>query len=140
MPMIRHGATALAVLTLGLSACGRSAPVDALGDVGEEPDIAGVSITSPDAIIATDPAAATVTSETATVEVEVPTASSVYVVEPGDTLGVIASEHNVSIEALAAHNNISNVNAISPGQELQIPPAPIVVEEATTTTTTAAAG
>ena len=128
----------LAALCLGLSACGRSAPVDSLSDLGDDPDIAGVSITSPDAIVATDPASATATSEVAAPEVEVTVAGSVYVVKPGDTLGVIASQHNVTTEALAAHNSISNVNAISPGQELQIPSVPVAVVE--TTTSTAASG
>lgn len=50
-----------------------------------------------------------------------PTGSSTYIVRPGDTLGLIALRFGVTIQALAAANNISNINVIYVGQVLTIP-------------------
>lgn len=41
-----------------------------------------------------------------------------YTVQPGDTLGKIASEHNTTVDALAEINGIKNVNLIQPGQKI----------------------
>jgi murein DD-endopeptidase MepM/ murein hydrolase activator NlpD len=49
--------------------------------------------------------------------------SSTYTVQPGDTLGQIAARLNVDLEALAAANNITNINMIDVGQVLLIPGA-----------------
>ena len=49
-----------------------------------------------------------------------PTATS-YTVKSGDTLYAIATKFNVTVSALAAANNITNVNLISVGQVLKIP-------------------
>jgi murein DD-endopeptidase MepM/ murein hydrolase activator NlpD len=46
-----------------------------------------------------------------------------YTVQPGDTLGQIATRFGVSLEALAAANGIGNINVISVGQQLVIPGA-----------------
>jgi len=46
-----------------------------------------------------------------------------YTVQPGDTLGVIASRFGVDVAALAAANGIADVNLISAGQVLVIPGA-----------------
>lgn len=46
---------------------------------------------------------------------------STYTVQPGDTLGQIATRFGVSVEALAAANAIDDVNRISVGQVLVIP-------------------
>ena len=43
-----------------------------------------------------------------------------YTVKAGDTLGVIASRHNTSIQNIASKNNIKNVNLIYVGQVLKI--------------------
>ena len=48
-------------------------------------------------------------------------AAGAYVVQPGDTLGLIASNHGVSVEALAEANGLTDVNYLFVGQELQIP-------------------
>lgn len=45
----------------------------------------------------------------------------IHVVVSGETLGAIASRYGLSIEALAAANNITDVNSLSIGQELVIP-------------------
>ena len=50
-----------------------------------------------------------------------PTAPSEYIVQPGDTMFTIASRYNISVEALAAANNITNVNSLSIGDTLTIP-------------------
>src|SRR5687768_5056731 len=44
-----------------------------------------------------------------------------YVVQPGDTLFRISLRFNTSVAALAAANNIANVNLIYAGQTLVIP-------------------
>lgn len=49
--------------------------------------------------------------------------SATYTVQPGDTLGQIATRFGVSVEALAAANAIADVNQISVGQVLVIPGA-----------------
>lgn len=49
-----------------------------------------------------------------------PKASS-YQVQPGDTLSKIALEHSVSVQALAAANNIPDPNRLRAGQVLAIP-------------------
>lgn len=46
-----------------------------------------------------------------------------YTVQPGDTLGVIATRFGVTLEALVAANGIADVNVISVGQVLVIPGA-----------------
>ena len=114
------GATIMAA-GLGLTSCGRSAPVDALGERNSDPDIAGVSVTSPDAVVST-----VVSSEVETTTSSVLAPQQIlYTVQPGDTLSVIASTYNVTVQDLADYNGITNVNSLSPGQELAIPPQPI---------------
>src|SRR5689334_9386543 len=50
---------------------------------------------------------------------------SVYVVQPGDSLGRIAQRFNTSVEAILGSNTeITNPDAIRVGQRLQIPGAP----------------
>ena len=44
-----------------------------------------------------------------------------HVVQPGENLFRIALKYNVTVEAFAIANGISNVNLIHPGQELVIP-------------------
>lgn len=44
-----------------------------------------------------------------------------YTVQAGDTLGGIATEHRVTVEALAERNSISDPDRIFPGQVLVIP-------------------
>lgn len=47
--------------------------------------------------------------------------SATYTVQPGDTLGEIAQRFGIGLDALAAANNIDDVNLISVGQVLLIP-------------------
>lgn len=50
-----------------------------------------------------------------------PAEGHVYVVRPGDTLGVIAQRAGTTVAALAAANGISNPNLIYPGQVIRTP-------------------
>lgn len=149
-------------LSLMVTGCGRSAPPDALGDPSADPSIAGVSITSPDAVVSTIPGALTpattgtgaagstttplsqppaVVGPAATNPVGLNPASagaSSYVVEDGDTLSGIASKFGISTRSLAAANGISDPNTLKPGQRLLIPAPPVsvsvTVEQVTPTT------
>ena len=53
-----------------------------------------------------------------------------YTVKSGDTLSAIANEKNITVDAIAKKNKISNVNLITVGQVLEIED-----EKATTNTT-----
>ncbi len=48
-------------------------------------------------------------------------AAQEYVVQPGDTLGAIATQFGVSVEDIAAANDIANPDLIQPGDTLTIP-------------------
>lgn len=50
-----------------------------------------------------------------------PALAESYVVKPGDSLSVIARDHGVTTEDLAAANAISNLHLIRVGQQLRIP-------------------
>jgi LysM repeat protein len=50
-----------------------------------------------------------------------PTGPVSYVVQAGDTLGRIAQRYNVSVEEIAAANNITNIHRLEVGQTLTIP-------------------
>ncbi|RLT36496.1 MAG: LysM peptidoglycan-binding domain-containing protein [Chloroflexi bacterium] len=45
----------------------------------------------------------------------------VYVVQPGESLGLIAQAHNISVSELMAVNRIGDPNTVQPNQELVIP-------------------
>lgn len=51
-----------------------------------------------------------------------PTKVTIYVIKKGDTLGSVARAHGITLKQLADYNNISNVNNVSIGQKLKIPP------------------
>jgi LysM repeat protein len=50
-----------------------------------------------------------------------PAGAQTYRVQPGDTLGAIATRFGVTVRAITEANSISNPNALSIGQELIIP-------------------
>lgn len=119
-------ATAVALLTA--AGCGRSADNDVLGSSEGDPDIAGVVVTSPDAVVTPAPGeavASTTTGPSTTLPQQV-----LYTVEPGDTLSVIAGEFGVPTDELAAFNGITDVNSIKPGDQLAIPPVVAAPEAA----------
>jgi LysM repeat protein len=59
-----------------------------------------------------------------------------HIVQPGETLGLIAQRYGVSWQALAQSNNISNPNRILVGQQLQIMTSSTVNTAATAPVTT----
>lgn len=65
---------------------------------------------------------------------------TIYTVRAGDTLGVIAARFGVSVQAIAAANNLVNINVIYVGQVLTIPgvasPGPTPTPTATPPPTT----
>ena len=109
----------LAVVTL--AGCGRSAPEGAAGaDGGIEPGMAGIEVVSDEPVVSPS-ATAVAVSTTATSTSMAVAATSAYVVQPGDTLSVIAERFGVPLADLSAANDITDVNTIRPGQELVIP-------------------
>ncbi len=161
-PVLTPALGAALGLGLVLTGCGRSAPPDALGDPSADPSIAGVSITSPDAVVSTAPGASTPATTgtgaaaSTTTPLSQPPAvvgpaganpvglnpasagATAYVVEDGDTLSGIASKFGISTRSLAAANGISDPNTLKPGQQLLIPAPPVsvsvTVEQVTPTT------
>ncbi len=65
------------------------------------------------------------------------TATSDYVVQSGDTLNKISAKYNVSVDTIAAQNNISNVNWIVVGQHLNFATSNTTTQAASTTTAAA---
>ena len=61
-----------------------------------------------------------------------------YVVQSGDTLNKISAKYNVSVDKIAAQNNISNVNWIVTGQHLSFATDDTTSTQAASTTTAAA--
>lgn len=61
------------------------------------------------------------TSPTLPPPISPPTTGTTYVVQPGDTLYRIAVRFGVTVQAIAAANNIANTNLIYAGQVLIIP-------------------
>jgi len=82
---------------------------------------AGVTLTatSPAGVAANDTQAAPVNEPTAA---PLPT-PTIYVVKSGDTLGTIAQQFDVSVEAIMAANGITDPNLLNVGQSLLIPVA-----------------
>ncbi|MEM7274495.1 MAG: LysM domain-containing protein [Actinomycetota bacterium] len=114
---------AVAIIVLSAAGCGRSAPEGAAAEEVEvEPEAAGIQFASDAPIV--EPLPTTTTATTTAPSTTAGTAGT-YVIEPGDTLSVIAERFGVSVEALSEANGITNVDSIQPGQELIIPaPAP----------------
>lgn len=51
-----------------------------------------------------------------------PEDEQIYTVVPGDTLALIAFRHATTVRALAAYNDIVNVDRLDVGQQIRIPP------------------
>ena len=109
---------ALVGAALFISACGRTEPV------ASEATTTTSATTVPVSVAVTEPP---------TTAAEAPTG---YVVQPGDSLGGIASAFGLRAEALAEYNSLENPDRISVGQQLLIPPG---ATSTSTTPTTAAA-
>lgn len=52
---------------------------------------------------------------------DLPITETLYVVQPGDTLAVIATRFCITVEEIQRLNNIVDIDALSVGQELRIP-------------------
>ncbi len=65
------------------------------------------------------------TGNTPGIEDETPT--TVYQVQPGDTLVSIAEKFHITVEALAAYNHLNNDDSLQVGMILHIPPMDYVV-------------
>ncbi|WP_370928721.1 LysM domain-containing protein [Leuconostoc mesenteroides] len=61
-----------------------------------------------------------------------------YVVQSGDTLNKISAKYNVSVDKIAAQNNISNINWIVTGQHLSFATDDTTSTQTASTTTAAA--
>lgn len=70
---------------------------------------------------ATAPAVAAVATETPTPETAPQASETVYVVQPGDTMLVIATQYDITVEDILAANNLSDPNFVFAGQRLVIP-------------------
>ncbi len=107
-----------AVATVGIA--GALCVVVACGD--EEP------------VADTLPPIATTTTTTTTL-VTTTTVQRYYEVQSGDTLFKIAERFGVSMDALIAINGITDPDKIEAGQQIEIPPATVVVSSPGSSTT-----
>lgn len=74
--------------------------------------------TFPPQIAATQPLLQTTPTPAATEEVN---GAQEYVVQAGDTLGAIAAQFGVTVDAIVAANELANPDLIQPGDTLTIP-------------------
>ena len=96
-----------------LLACGGDSPLD----------IAPTSTVAATAVSAQPTQPPAVTATTAAAPTETPTAGGEqqYVVQAGDSLGAIAAQFGVTIDAIVQANSITDPNLIIPGETLIIP-------------------
>jgi LysM repeat protein len=147
----------MALLVLALTACER--PLQSR-EVLEAPDptplVAPVELPTPLPLIPEPPASETIPPEGEGAGEETPPAAEdpppaiqpeaapateagepapsgpvTYVVQAGDTLGRIAQRYNVSVEDIAAANNITNIHRLDVGQTLTIPVGGVTAAPAT---------
>ncbi|HEU0072864.1 MAG TPA: LysM domain-containing protein [Dehalococcoidia bacterium] len=85
---------------------------------GDDPPIP--TATFPPQIAATQPLLQTTPTPAATEEVN---GVQEYVVQAGDTLGAIAEQFGVTVDAIIAANELANPDLIQPGDTLTIPAA-----------------
>lgn len=95
------------------------------------PTLPAIETTVAPAIVATNttPAPATATSEPVTQPAGTP---AMHEVRAGETLGEIALQYGVSVEALLAENGLDSADFIQIGQELKVPTAETEAATATT--------
>ena len=109
---------ALVCLALLTAACGRTEPV------------------ASDATTTTSATTTPATTAAAVATTAAPEQPTAYVIQPGDSLGGIASAFGLTADELAEYNNLEDPDRISIGQQLLIPPG---ATSTSTTPTTAAA-
>jgi LysM repeat protein len=71
----------------------------------------------------------TTVATTTTTTTTIPPGQRFYTVQPGDTLGKIAAEFQVPVEAIVAQNELANADDIQAGQTLEIPSDVVVITE-----------
>jgi LysM repeat protein len=115
----------LVAVTVALAGCGRSAPEGASAVTGDgtEPVSAGIRVASEQTVVAPAPTTVPPPTTAATTVAPATQPAGRYVVEPGDTLSLIAGRFGVTVDALSQANGITDPNSIRPGQELIIPGA-----------------
>jgi LysM repeat protein len=69
------------------------------------------------------PAATATAAATSTATPTTTPAITEYTVQPGDTLGAIAAQFDLTVEELAAYNDLTNPDQIAEGAVLRLPPA-----------------
>jgi len=80
-----------------------------------------VVVTAPPAVVAQPSLAAPLIADQTQPQAEASATPTVYEVKPGDTLGSIALDYDVSVEDIMAANGLTDPNALSVGQLLVIP-------------------
>jgi LysM repeat protein len=127
MVLMRARLYLLATASVLLVACGGDDPEPAATPTA----VAGVPTATPFPV---QPSPTIVVAATDTA----PQQPATYIVEPGDSLSVIAERFDTTVEAIMAANDIADGAIIFVGQELTLPSAD--ASEATATATTTPAG
>jgi LysM repeat protein len=96
-----------------------AAPSEIAGQRGPAPT--GVPVNATEAPAS---AGAAVGETTREIQASVRVLEPNYTVQPGDTLGRIASRYNTTVNRIQALNNLSSANSLTVGQKLVIPPPP----------------
>ncbi len=110
------------VAILALAGCGRA-------EAGS-PEVTSSTLSTTVSTLPPSTAAPTTTTTAAPVSVT-------YVIQSGDSLGIIAERFGISLSVLADFNAISDPNTIYVGQEIVIPPADATTTTAASSTTAA---
>jgi LysM repeat protein len=70
---------------------------------------------------------------TTTTSTTVPPGQRFYTIKPGETLGVIATSFEVTVQSIVDLNGLANPDAIQAGQTIEIPSGITVIAELPTT-------
>ncbi len=77
-----------------------------------------VAVTAPTPVTSSE---TTVETPTITAPSQEPPAEEIYIVQPGDTLLVVATRYNITVDDILRANNLSNPDYVFSGQRLVIP-------------------
>lgn len=140
----------LLLMTFGLTACERPVPRDETADT-VPPAETSAPVPTTELIPATSegeqpgeevPATEVPADGQEPTPVTIPTeevaTETIHIVQPGETLFLIALQYDASVEEIAAANNLADINTLEVGQQLVIPaPGTVVVATPETTEPTA---